>query len=90
MQLTVLSQRHHEGGRSLAIERGTHLEPLVLQDLLDGNVWVAGLVEESCLEDDTEGAVSYDLAIRIGEVLLIPALAVGGDNLDDLAGIIDG
>ena len=58
--------------------------------VLDRDVWVARLIEESRLEDDAEGAVSYDLAIGIGEVLLVAAFAVGGDDLDDLAGIIDG
>lgn len=32
----------------------TVLEPLVLQDLLDRNVGVGGIVEQFCLEDDTE------------------------------------
>ena len=32
----------------------TDLEPLVLQDLLDRNVGVGGIVEQFCLEDDTK------------------------------------
>lgn len=69
--------------------QGTHLEPLILQNLLDRDVLVAGLIEESGLEDDTEGAISYDLAVGIGEVLLVASLAIRGDDFDDLAGIID-
>ena len=67
----------------------THLEPLVLQDLLDRNIWVARLIEESRLKDDSEGSVSYDLAIGIGEIFLVSRLAVGGDDLDDLTRIIN-
>ena len=76
---------------TIARDRGdTHLEPLVLQHLLDRDVWVTLLLEESRLEDDTKGAVSYDLAIGIGEILLVSRFAVRGDDLDDLAGIING
>lgn len=71
--------------------RRTDLEPLVLQDLLDCNV-VGGdvFLEKFCLEDDTEGAIADDFAVGVNEVALVAGLAVRGNNLDDLAGIVDG
>ena len=68
----------------------TVLEPLVLQDLLDRDFAVAGLVEQPGLEDDAEGAIADDFAVGVGEISLVAALAVGGDDLDDLTGIVDG
>ena len=65
------------------------LEAFVLEDLLDGDVGVAGLVEEPCLEDDAEGAVADDFAVGVGEISLGVGFAIGCDDLDDLAGIVD-
>ena len=67
----------------------TDLEPFILQHLLDRNILVSGLVEEPRLEDDTEGAVAYDLAVGIGEIFLVARLAVRGDDLDDFMGVVD-
>lgn len=78
-----------DGRNKLA--RKTDLEPLVLQDLLDGNI-VTGfcLRDELCLEDDTEGAVSDDFAVCIGNVHCVARLSFGGDDFDDLPGVVDG
>lgn len=67
------------------------LEPLVLQDLLDGNI-VTGFCfrDELCLEDDTEGAVSDDFAVCIGNVHCVTRLSFGGDDFDNLPGVVDG
>ena len=67
------------------------LEPLVLQDLLDGDVTDGvGVLEEFCLEDDAEGAIADDFAVGVDEITGLSRLAVGSDDLDDLAGIVDG
>ena len=69
--------------------QSTHLEPLVLQDLLDGDVTISWIVQQSRLEDDTKGTVSDDFAVGIGDLPLVAGLAIRGDDLDDLARIID-
>ena len=69
--------------------RETDLEPLVLQDRLDRDITIGSIVKQPRLEHDTEGAVSDDFAVGIGDFSLVAALAVGGDNLDDFARIID-
>lgn len=61
-----------------------------MEDLFDGNVLIPGLVEEAGLEDDAEGAVANDFAVGVLELLLATArLALVGDDLDDLVGVID-
>ena len=68
----------------------TYLEAFVLEDLLDGNLRVAfRLVNELGLEDDSEGAVADDLAVGIDEILDVTSLAIGGDDFDDLVGVVD-
>ena len=68
-----------------------YLEPLVLQDLLDGDVTDGvGVLEEFCLEDDAEGAIADDFAVGVDEITSVSLLAVRGDDLYDLAGIVDG
>lgn len=74
-----------------AREETAYLEPLVLQDLLDSNLGGAfWFVEELGLEHDSKRAVADDLAVGVDEIPHVAGLAVRGDNLDDLAGIIDG
>ena len=51
------------------MERKTNLESLILKDLLDRNICV--VIRTACefrLEDDSERAISDDLAVRIGNV----------------------
>ena len=67
----------------------THLEPFVLQNLLDRDVTIGVIVEQSCLENDTKGTVSDDLAVCIGDFALFSTLAIRGDDLDDLARVVD-
>ena len=62
----------------------THLETLVLQHLLDGDVTISWIVQQSRLEDDTKGTVSDDFAVGIGDLPLVAGLAIRGDDLDDL------
>ena len=45
------------------------LEPLVLQDLLDGDVTDGvGILEEFWLEDNAEGAIADDFAVGVDEI----------------------
>ena len=68
-----------------------HLEAFVLKDVLDGDVTDGvGVLEEFCLEDDAEGAISDDFAVGVDEITGLSRLAVGSDDLDDLARIVDG
>ena len=67
------------------------LEPLVLQDLLDGNVLlVLGGGEELGLEDDTKGAVANDLAVGVGKLPCLAGLAIRGNYTDDFVRVVDG
>lgn len=50
------------------------LEALILQHTLDGGIFTAG--RQLRLEDDAEGAVSDNLALRVGEVLVVAGDAV--------------
>lgn len=70
----------------------TYLEPFVLQNLLDRNVtvWWHGIVQELCLEDDSEGTISDDFAVGILEVPGVSRLAVRCDYFDHFARIVDG
>lgn len=78
-------------GQGVERRRKTCLESLVLQDFLDGDVaHRVGVLEELGLEDDAEGAIADNLAICVDEIAGITRLAVGGDDLDDLARIVDG
>ena len=80
--------RKRERGRR---EELAYLEPLVLQNLLDGDVADrVRVLEEFCLEDDAEGAIADDFAVGVDEITGLSRLAVGSDDLDDLAGIVDG
>jgi len=71
--------------------KGTDLEALVLQDLLDSNIlallWRA---DDFCLKDDSKGAIADHLAVCVDEVSLVSGLAVGGNNFDDLVWVVDG
>ena len=67
----------------------TYLESLVLQYLLDRDVSISRIVQKPGLENDTERTVSDDLAIGIGDFSLLARLAIGSDDLDDLAGIVN-
>lgn len=51
-----------------------HLESLVLQHPLDGGILSAW--RELGLEDDAKGAVADNLALRVGEVLVLAGLTV--------------
>lgn len=71
--------------------KGTNLEPLVLENLLDGNIVTRfRLRDELCLEDDTEGAISDDLTVGVGDVRVLASLSVGCDDFDDLPRVVDG
>jgi hypothetical protein len=52
----------------------THLEALVLQHTLDGSILSAG--RQLGLENDAEGAIADDFALRVGEVLVVARHAV--------------
>ena len=69
----------------------THLESLVLQDLLYRNLvigpWRCAL-DEFRLEHDAKAAVPNDLAVGVGNLELIPRLPLGCDNSDNLVGIL--
>jgi len=69
----------------------THLETLVLKDLLDGNIlgflWLA---YQFGLKNDAERAVSDDLAVCVGDLSLFVCFAIRGDDADDPMGVIDG
>lgn len=73
------------------MEKETCLEPLVLKYFLDSNITDGVRVfEELRLEDDTKGAVADDFAVGVDKITGVARLAIGGDNLDDLARIVDG
>lgn len=63
-----------------------HLEALVLQHPLDGSVLAAG--RQLRLEDDAEGAIADDLALRIGKVFVLARLAVLHFLANDLCGFV--
>ena len=69
----------------------THLETLVLKDLLDGNIlrflWLA---YQLSLKNDAERAVPNDLAISVGDLSLFVCFAIRSDDTDDPMGVIDG
>jgi hypothetical protein len=69
----------------------TDLEPLVLQDLLDGDILsVFRLGNKLGLKDDAEGTIADNFAIRIRYVTGLAALAIGSNDFDHLSGIVDG
>ena len=71
--------------------RRADLEAFVLQDLLDGDVADGvGVLKELRLKDDTKRAIADDFAVGVDEITSVSGLAVGGDDLDDLAWIVDG
>ena len=69
----------------------TDLKAFVLQDFLDGNIANrVGILKELGLEDDTERAIADDFAVGVDEITGVSRFAVGGDDLDDPARIVDG
>lgn len=64
----------------------THLESLVLKHTLDGSVLSAG--RQLCLEDDAEGAIADDFALRVREVLVVASHAVLDFLADDLCSVV--
>jgi hypothetical protein len=69
----------------------TYLEPLVLQNLLDGNV-IATLMfrDKFGLENDAERAVADDFTIGVRDVTGVTGLAIRGNDFNHLSGIVDG
>ena len=68
-----------------------HLEPLILQHLLNRDVRsFLRTTGELCLENNTEGAVSDDLAVGVGDVSRFACLSIRSDDFDDLSRVIDG
>lgn len=61
-----------------------HLEALVLEDALDGGVLAAG--RELGLENDSERTIANNLALRVGQVLVLAGQAVLDLLPDDLWG----
>jgi hypothetical protein len=64
----------------------THLEALVLQHALDGRIFATG--RQFGLEDDAERAVADDLALCVGQVLVLARLAVLDLLADDFCGVL--
>lgn len=54
--------------------RKTHLEALVLEHALDGGIFTTG--RQLRLENDTEGAVADNLALRVCEILVVASQAI--------------
>lgn len=73
-------------------DRSTDLEALVLQHLLDRHVVVPVRVEaalhQTRLEHDPERAVPDDLAVGVANLARLARLAVRGDHLDQLLGVV--
>jgi hypothetical protein len=42
------------------------------------------------LENDAKRAIAYDFTIRVRDVTGVAGLAIGGNDLDHLSGIVDG
>ena len=78
--------RHRD--RDKGGEIGTDLEPLVLQDLLDGDVVVLLGANEPGLEYDTERTIANDFAVRIRYLSCFGGLAIRGYDLDNFVRII--
>lgn len=82
-QFKVTSTASREG-------TGTHLEPLVLEHLLDGDIvvsFIVGTETAGCElggKDDSERAVADDFGRRVGQLDLISGPAVRRDHLDHL------
>ena len=45
--------------------------------------------DKPSLENDTEGAISNNLAISVGDFLLVARLSVGSYDFDDFVRVID-
>lgn len=85
LECDAISRRHAVNACMWA-----HLEAFVLEDFLDGDVITfLGSPDELCLENDTEGTVSNDLAIGVGDLFLVTGPTVGGDDFHDLVGVVD-
>lgn len=67
-----------------------HLEPLILQNLLDGDILaILWCRNNPCLEDDTEGAITDDFAMAIRYLPMITCFTIGSNDLDDFRGIVN-
>ena len=68
-----------------------NLEPLILEDLLNGNVGtILRTAGEFGLKYDTKGAISDDFAVSISDFPRFTGLSIRSDDFYNLAGIIDG
>ena len=69
----------------------THLESLILQDLLDGNIIsVVVFGDKFGLKDDAKRAITDNFTVRVRDVTSVARLAIRGDDFDHLSGIVDG
>jgi hypothetical protein len=60
----------------------TYLEAFILENLLDRNLlFFLGHVEKASGEDDAKGAIAYDLAIGILNLLCLTRLSIASDDL---------
>ena len=83
------------GGREVRGRSGTwasaNLEPLVLQNLLDGNfLSLLRPPHKLCLEHDTKRPIADDFAVGVGKILCLARLAIRGNYLDDFVRVVDG
>jgi hypothetical protein len=56
------------------VTRATHLEALVLEHPLDGRIFTTR--RQLGLENNTEGAIAHDLALRVREVFVVAGQAI--------------
>ena len=69
----------------------THLESLILQDLLDGYIIsVVMFGDKFGLKDDAKRAITDNFTVRVRDVTSVARLAIRGDDFDHLPGIVDG
>lgn len=78
LQLTVLGKQGSVTTRlNVTMSRCPYLEPLVLKDSLDGSVLAAR--SHLGLKDNTEGAITHNLALSVGDLL-----GLAGQSILDL------
>jgi hypothetical protein len=71
-------------------EREPHLELLVLQDLLDCDIFrIFGGANKSSLENDAERSVPNNFAISVRYLLLLSSLPIRSNDLDNSVRIVD-
>lgn len=74
LELTILQDHQYLSGSHFSRLIRPYLEPLVLEDSLNGSILAAG--GHLGLENHTKGSIAHDLALSVGDLFVLASKAI--------------